>query len=53
VLSSYNEKSKINQDILKRKTKVFGFDDMKIKLRVHLKWEITFNPKRKEISYAW
>jgi len=33
----HNEKSKIKQDIVKRKTTDFGFNDIKIELRVHLK----------------
>jgi len=53
VISSHNEKSKIKQDIVKHKPKVYGFNDIKIELRVHLKWEFTFSPKRKEVSYAW
>jgi len=55
VLSSHNENSKINQDIIKHKTKVLEFDDIKTMSmsRVHLKREFTFNPKRKKVSYAW
>jgi len=51
MFSSHNEKSKINQDIIKRKSKIFGFND--IKNRVKSAFEVTFNPKRKKVSYAW
>jgi len=37
VFFSHNKNSKINQDIMKRKTKVIEFNDIKPALRVHLK----------------
>jgi len=37
---------------MKCKTKVLEFNDIKTMSRVYLKWEFTFNPKRKEVSYA-
>jgi len=38
---------------MKRKTKILESNDIKIELRVLLKWEFTFNPKIKELNYAW
>jgi len=38
---------------MKRKAEVLEFIDIKTMSRVHSKWEFTFNPKRKEVSYAW
>jgi len=38
---------------MKRKTKVLEFNDIRTMSRVHLKWEFTFNPNRKEVTYAW
>jgi len=52
VLSSHNKKSKIDQNRNEHKTKVIELDEIKLRLRVHLKLINYIQSQSKRISYA-